>query len=173
MVTCKSSPFECRITHLSYRGWSRVATGRYGTSKSSILLPTTMKCSKCHIDKPEEEFPFKSKALNKRSSVCKECQREYKIKYYRNNKESHYKRNNETEKRIVEYILEYKRGHPCCICGESSPECLDFHHLRDKDIEVSKLRTNGSIKRVIEEISKCVVLCANCHRKVHAGITTL
>lgn len=164
---------ECRITQPSYRGWSRVALGRYGIYKSSILLPATMKCNKCHKEKPEEEFPFKNKALNKRSSICKECQWEYKLAHYYSNKEAHYERNKKTEQRISQYIDNYKRTHPCSICGESAIECLDFHHLRDKEVEVAKLRRKGSLKKVIEEIDKCVVLCANCHRKVHAGTITL
>lgn len=51
---------------------------------------------------------------------------------------------------------------------------LDFHHLNpsEKDLEVSLL-TRYSTKRVKDEIRKCVVLCANCHRKLHAGIISL
>lgn len=128
-----------------------------------------MICSKCNQDKPEEEFCFKDKSLNKRHTVCKVCQREYKLKYYYSNKESHYKRNQKTNDKIADFIDDYKRKHPCIVCGETAVECLDFHHLKDKDIEVSKLRRKGSINRLITEISKCIVLCANCHRKVHAG----
>ncbi len=43
---------------------------------------------------------------------------------------------------------------------------LDFDHVREKVIEVSILVGNGtSWKRIEEEIAKCVVRCANCHRK--------
>lgn len=137
--------------------------------KCSIHLVSAMICNKCGIDKDETEFVFKNKTKGKRHTICKECQKQYKLKYYYDNKQSHYERNNITRAKIAEVIDNYKENHPCILCGESSKECLDFHHLHDKDVEVSKLRTFGSIRRVIEEIDKCVVLCANCHRKVHAG----
>lgn len=142
------------------------------TVGSSPTYPA-MKCNKCGIEKPIEEFPFKDKALNKRSTICKICQREYKLEHYHNNKEAHYERNRKTNERIANYIDSYKRTHPCLICGESAIECLDFHHLGNKEIEIAKLRRKGSINKVINEISKCIVLCSNCHRKVHAGTITI
>lgn len=60
----------------------------------------------------------------------------------------------------------------CLICGEKDPCCLQFHHLnpKEKSIEVSKLvNQKAPITRIAEEIEKCVVLCANCHAKFHAG----
>jgi hypothetical protein len=66
-------------------------------------------------------------------------------------------------------IAEAKSG-GCIRCGEADPPCLDFHHLRDKDSVVAGLACAGwSVERVRREIAKCVVLCANCHRKFHAG----
>ena len=129
----------------------------------------TMICKKCKIDKEESEFVFKNKKLNIRHCVCKECQKVYKKTYYHENKESHIKRNEKTLKKIDSYILDYKLQHPCILCGENAPECLDFHHIKNKVAEVGKLRKKGSFSKVVEEIKKCVVLCANCHRKVHAG----
>lgn len=129
-----------------------------------------MICSKCGIDKPEESFAFKNKAKLKRHTICKECQRAYKLKHYYSNKEAHYERNKKTLNKISDFILEYKKNHPCCICGESTPECLDFHHLHGKTGEIARLRRGGSLDKVRNEIKKCIVLCANCHRKIHAGI---
>lgn len=67
-----------------------------------------------------------------------------------------------------DYVDEYKRTHPREICGESHIGCLQFHHLdRDeKSGEMSKMVKCG-IKKTKEEISKCQVLCANCHMKLH------
>lgn len=58
----------------------------------------------------------------------------------------------------------------CLICGESV--CLDFHHKdpNEKDFTIGKHR-NKSKENLIKEIEKCV--CANCHRKIHAGIINL
>jgi hypothetical protein len=54
----------------------------------------------------------------------------------------------------------------CARCGERTPECLEFHHVAPeaKDVEVSRLVANGaSRKRILAEIARCEVLCANCH----------
>ena len=59
----------------------------------------------------------------------------------------------------------------CSRCGERNPACLDFHHRKDEDrfMPVNKLVPYGYGKeRIREEIAKCDLLCANCHRKHHA-----
>lgn len=67
-------------------------------------------------------------------------------------------------------IRDYLSCHPCVDCGESNPLCLDFDHVRGtKEMNVSKaLRKTGtwSIDRLLNEIRKCEVRCANCHRIV-------
>lgn len=69
-----------------------------------------------------------------------------------------------------ERFLEYKSG-LSCPCGESRPPALDFHH-RDpsqKSFNVSYYLARGwGWARILEEISKCDVLCANCHRVLEA-----
>jgi predicted HNH restriction endonuclease len=67
-------------------------------------------------------------------------------------------------RKVAEYKA--KKG---CSCGESRSACLDFHH-RDpstKVASISKLLVLGRLKDLWEEIEKCDVLCANCHRKSH------
>jgi len=59
----------------------------------------------------------------------------------------------------------------CCErCGESAPECLHFHH-RDpgaKELDISRAIVNGwARERIVAELAKCEVLCANCHLKHH------
>jgi hypothetical protein len=62
----------------------------------------------------------------------------------------------------------------CTVCGEACWQVLEFHHLdpKGKDLAVSAL-TKGSRKRIVKEIRKCVIVCSNCHRKIHAGLITL
>ena len=90
---------------------------------------------------------------------------------YLKNKEAHYERNKKNEEKIREYVISQKK--PCIICSESEKACIDFHHLSNKDINVSLVHKYGSLKKAKNEIEKCVCLCANCHRKVHAGIIDL
>lgn len=99
-----------------------------------------------------------------------EKMRAYRREYYYKNKQSHYDRNKITEAKIKEYIADKKDK--CCVCGEQEKCCLDFHHIDpiEKDMEIARLYKYGSLKRIMKEIEKCVVLCANCHRKVHAKL---
>jgi len=125
-------------------------------------------CSKCNNSKDDDRFPFKNKSENKRSSVCKECQREYKNKHYSLNKESHYKRNKATTAKLRSYANSVKHT-GCVVCGENDVCCLDFHHTKDKTKEVAVIVNLGSMIKLKSEVEKCVVLCSNCHRKLHAG----
>lgn len=71
-------------------------------------------------------------------------------------------------------LQRYKSFCGCKVCGEKEPVVLDLHHLdpSSKELEVSKT-VNYSRERLKKEVRKCVVLCSNCHRKVHAGILQL
>lgn len=67
------------------------------------------------------------------------------------------------------WFLELKATKSCERCGETTVQCLQFHH-RDpsqKDIEVSKATQSWARERILAEIAKCTVLCANCHLKLH------
>jgi hypothetical protein len=66
-----------------------------------------------------------------------------------------------------DFVCEYLLTHACEVCSESDIRVLEFHHVGDKDSEITRLVSGGwSIKRIQEEIAKCQVLCANCHRKI-------
>lgn len=82
-----------------------------------------------------------------------------------------------------EYIDEYHRkrraavrvrldeilSHGCTRCDEQDPCCLDFHHVKGPklfNIPEAVHRTFGR-EKLQAELDKCVVLCANCHRKEH------
>ena len=57
----------------------------------------------------------------------------------------------------------------CCRCDETHPACMDFHH-RDpsqKDGNLSQMVAKVSLEKLKEEVAKCDILCANCHRKLH------
>jgi len=70
-------------------------------------------------------------------------------------------------------ILDTAKDVPCQSCGQIHPSCcMDLHHVdpSDKKYEISYLKKNGSIQLLEEELSKCVCLCALCHRKIHANL---
>lgn len=68
-------------------------------------------------------------------------------------------------------------GGRCQACGyKACVEALEFHHIdpSQKEIAFGKMRANPvGIAKVFEELKKCILLCANCHREVHSGIREL
>ena len=62
-------------------------------------------------------------------------------------------------------ILDFLREHPCVDCGERDPLVLEFDHLRDKDFDIARGYVDCSLEKLLAEISKCEVVCANCHRR--------
>ncbi|MDS0282525.1 homing endonuclease associated repeat-containing protein [Haloarcula onubensis] len=58
----------------------------------------------------------------------------------------------------------------CARCSEDDPACLDFHHI-DEDEKAEQITTMISYgygrDKILDEMAKCEVLCANCHRKEH------
>lgn len=72
--------------------------------------------------------------------------------------------------RIKDWYEAFKKQLRCSVCKESREPCLDFHHVdpKTKFMEVRKMmRGNFTLEKVIEEVKKCVILCANCHRMHH------
>ena len=72
---------------------------------------------------------------------------------------------------IAEWFVSLKSSLVCARCGEDHPGCLQFHHAdpTQKEIGVSDaVRRGWSRKRILAELAKCEVLCANCHAKHHA-----
>ena len=71
--------------------------------------------------------------------------------------------------------IEYKGG-KCCICGYNKcMDALDFHHLNksEKSFGVAEKGYTRSWEKVKEELDKCILVCANCHREIHAGLHIL
>lgn len=68
--------------------------------------------------------------------------------------------------KVSQFICEYLLSHPCEICGETDIVVLEFDHL-DPDIKSFDIgaRAARGLKTVSEEISKCRVLCSNCHKR--------
>ena len=68
----------------------------------------------------------------------------------------------------VKAVSDYKREKGCRKCGEKRAYLLDFHHRnpKEKDFVISN-KARCKLETLIEEISKCDVLCANCHREWH------
>ena len=68
-------------------------------------------------------------------------------------------------------------GGKCVCCGYNAcNEALDFHHIdpNEKDFAMGKIMANPkSWKFIVRELRKCVLVCANCHREIEAGVKQL
>ena len=70
------------------------------------------------------------------------------------------------------WFVELKSQLVCARCGEDHPACIVFHHRhpREKEFMISVAMNRGfGRKRILAELAKCEVLCANCHTKHHAA----
>jgi protein-arginine kinase activator protein McsA len=128
------------------------------------------KCNKCEKEKEITNFSFKDKKNNRRSTICNECQKEYKNKWYHSNvenKENFRKTRLDTKKKIKIKMVEYLSGKYCTDCGEKNIITLDFDHKDgvEKKHNISHMVANAfSWESILSEISKCDIRCANCHR---------
>lgn len=133
-------------------------------------------CTVCKIEKDEECFNWKNKALGKRQSSCRQCTKE-QVDGSRKNPDGSIKRKysypakvKERKQANIRWFQEYKATLSCQKCGFSHPAVLDFDHRdpNQKIMEVGTLVSEGYSLEVIEaEIAKCDVLCSNCHRIRH------
>ncbi len=67
-------------------------------------------------------------------------------------------------------------GSVCYSCERNGPTTLfEFHHwdAREKDFGISADGLSRPWEKIVAELEKCVMLCANCHREVHAGVREL
>ncbi len=76
-------------------------------------------------------------------------------------------------KKLKELAVKYLGGR-CIICGYNKCiNALEFHHLEKKSFGLSSRGITRSWQKIKKELNKCALLCANCHREIHAGIMQL
>ena len=127
-------------------------------------------CRRCLEWRPLEWYSLRALGKADRAAYCKPCMRLYCQEHYRKNKPLHlrrrYGRTVSERVRIRRAVDEYLSQHPCVDCGESNLIVLEFDHVRgQKSGEISTMIFKQTMARVFEEIAKCDVRCANCHRK--------
>jgi hypothetical protein len=131
----------------------------------------TKRCPMCGQEKSVAEFPTRSLDAPRPNAYCDICQRRYNREHYRRNAEEHNQRRIANQRRYKsrnrELKAAYLEGVTCIDCGESDPVVLEFDHVRGKKRDnISSLVSRAfGWQRIREEMAKCEVRCANCHRR--------
>lgn len=128
------------------------------------------RCSKCQQVKSLTDFALNRRRADGRTTYCKSCKKQYNATYYTLTKDRHNpsraERRRQAKAEATARVIEYLREHPCVDCGEADIVVLDFDHQRDKEVGVSELVGAGAPwERILAEIEKCEVVCANDHRR--------
>lgn len=131
-----------------------------------------MICRECNVEKPQEEFLQNKTKKTGFETICKNCNKVYQNNWYVENRNKRLEQKKKTRKKnsiLLKTLVETNKT-KCQICHESRKACLDFHHIdpNNKSYDISTMH-GKSEKTILKEIQKCIVLCANCYRLVHAG----
>ena len=100
----------------------------------------------------------------------REKHNEYNRLWAKKNRPKYAKYLRDWQRKRMVWFQSLKEGRACVDCGENNPICLDFHH-RDPTKKSSFVRmiarSTADNNKVLLEIEKCDLICANCHRKRH------
>jgi hypothetical protein len=134
-----------------------------------FVIPLTRTCGRCELAKPVDAFAWRRKAAGQRDNYCQACRAAYKQEHYAASR-TRYICKAQRRKRAVAieraaYLVAFFREHPCVDCGETDPLVLEFDHLGDKEFGIAQGLRDRNWEGVLDEIAKCEVVCANCHRR--------
>jgi hypothetical protein len=128
----------------------------------------TKLCAKGNHEVSITLFRKRSAAKDGLQSWCNTCLAVYEAERYQNGDRARKERNRQLQKeRTRELLWELLCNSQCKNCGNPDPEVLEFDHRdpSEKNFNVSEMIGVNSWKKILEEIAKCDILCANCHKK--------
>ena len=99
-----------------------------------------------------------------------EKKKEIARRHYEKHAEKIKEKTKKTKEKGRQKWRDFKATLSCVQCGENHPATFDFHHVvrLPDNKKVNRLLTNNNYKAARKEIEeRCIVLCANCHRKLH------
>lgn len=132
-------------------------------------------CTVCGVNKHEMDYFYRNKRNNKLHSQCKQCyvskrRDTWKAYYYKHGskyREKAVSRNREIKNKLREKMLKYLSDKSCSVCGISDVRVLEFDHKdpSTKSFAIAAAIANTrSWDKILTEINKCQILCANCHK---------
>lgn len=123
----------------------------------------TKRCGRCREEKPVQHFHRRRGGYQ---TWCKDCRRGYDASYHRETQALRVEQKRERHAEFIEWYMALKADRSCADCGQSfHPAAMQWDHLpgAEKLASVADLCRKNSRKRVLEEIAKCELVCANCH----------
>lgn len=122
-------------------------------------------CSRCKEEKEIENF---RKKRNGHQAWCTPCFRNYDRERYaeldKSRKNANAKKIRDRQRQLLRNI---KSETGCVDCGIKDYRVLDFDHTRGtKYLDLSLMVGSYSDERLLDEVGKCDVRCANCHRVI-------
>lgn len=126
-------------------------------------------CLECNELKSYELYYKQAATLDGYQRYCKQCANKRSAESELKNKSKYRTIRRKSNDKFRDEMKEYKIHRGCAECGENHPAVLDLHHT---DPAVKDLHPSGASGRKIfyEEVEKCIVLCSNCHRKLHYNL---
>jgi hypothetical protein len=121
------------------------------------------RCGRCRVEKPLALFHRRGGG---HQTWCKDCRRSYDAEYHRETSALRVEQKRERHAEFVEWYFALKEGKPCTDCGQSfHPAAMQWDHVpgAPKLASVADLCRKNNRRRVLEEIAKCELVCANCH----------
>lgn len=133
-------------------------------------------CSKCATEKDLSEYFFRDKTKGQLHTQCKECYRQHRQAYYAEHYSKHKNdyllraklRRKKLRDEFRANMARFLSNKTCELCKESDLRVLEFDHIEPslKKFTISQaVRLGYDWERTLEEIKKCRILCANCHKK--------
>ena len=117
----------------------------------------------------DRQFNWRRKAIAQMDNMCRPCRAAYKQEHYKANKQRYIDQAAASKRKLrlerTMFLLEFFKEHPCTDCGEQDPVVLEFDHLRDKSFDIGQALSYRNWQSILDEIAKCEVVCANCHRR--------
>lgn len=134
-------------------------------------MTMTKRCPRCTQEKSLDDFAKNAARSDGRQPYCRVCKRSMDSANHQAHHEDQIERNRRNRDRARQFVLDYLAGHPCVDCGEADPIVLDFDHV-DPTTKIRAIadlvQRAASDATLLAEIAKCVVRCANCHRRATA-----
>ena len=137
-----------------------------GAITMDAMAPLEKRCPRCGLTKPAHAFGRARAALQ---TYCRPCTRVVWREWYHRqpNRQRYLAQVAERRRRLTarnRRMLQELKSRPCVDCGRSFPYyVMDFDHLEDKVDLVSRMVSCGP-ERILAEVAKCDLVCANCHR---------